>query len=138
MRRIVHPTNTQRSNRVSYVHEEQQRAGMYTHTYIGVNVVLILRRSTQPFRRADDPPPVLRPLWPIGEIEDQLDEEEDEDEDEDEVSSAEEEDSESDDDDDEDGSTSSSEVDSVFGSDLDAGDEDLGPLRKSAVRYSSN
>ena len=33
---------------------------------------------------------------------------------------------------DDDGTTSSSEVDSVFGSDLDAGDDDLGPLRKSA------
>lgn len=76
------------------------------------------------------------PLWQIGEIEDQLDEEEDEDEEE--VSSAEDEDSGSDDDDEEDGSTSSSEVDSVFGSDLDAGDDDLGPLRKSAVRCGGN
>ena len=33
---------------------------------------------------------------------------------------------------DEDGSPSSSEVDSVFGSDLNADDDDLGPMRRSA------
>lgn len=68
---------------------------------------------------------------------------EDDDEDEDEGSSVEEgsklgdsededEDDNDDDDNDDDRSASSSEVDSVFGSDLDAGDEDLGALRKSA------
>lgn len=66
-----------------------------------------------------------------GEIEDQLDEDEDEDE----VSSDEaggSGGSGAGGSSDEEGTTSSSEVDSLFGSDLDADDDDLAPLRKSA------
>lgn len=59
-------------------------------------------------------------------MEDQVDEEDDEEESSSDLGGS------GDGDSDEDGTTSSSEVDSVFGSDLDAGDDDLGPLRKSA------
>lgn len=66
-------------------------------------------------------------LYSIGEPEDPLEEQDDED-----GLSSEEEKLGSENTSNEDESPSSSEVDSVFGSDLDADDEDLTPLRKSA------